>query len=229
MKNHFPMRRDTVWVMAIICAFAVANLYYNQPLLAQIGQSFQVSAQQAGFIPMFTQIGYAVGMFLFVPLGDLMERRKLIVTMLAATACALLAAAVSPSLTWLVVASLVIGMTTIVAQLIIPFAAQLSLPQERGKVVGTVMSGLFIGILLARTVSGFIGARFGWQGMYWIAGGLMIVLACGASMLLPYCQPQIKMSYGRLMQSSSWTWVCKLLLCLTRHASIACHQKSTIA
>lgn len=204
MKNHSPMRRDTVWVMAIICAFAVANLYYNQPLLAQIGQSFEVSAQQAGFIPMFTQIGYAVGMFLFVPLGDLMERRKLIVTMLAATACALLAAAVSPSLTWLVVASLVIGMTTIVAQLIIPFAAQLSLPQERGKVVGTVMSGLFIGILLARTVSGFIGARFGWQGMYWIAGGLMIVLACSASVLLPYCQPQIKMSYGRLMQSLFW-------------------------
>lgn len=187
--------------MAITCGIAVANLYYNQPLLAEMVRSFNASAQQVSLIPMLTQIGYAIGMLLFVPLGDLMERRKLIVTMMTATACALVAAAVSPSITYLVVASLMIGITTIVAPLIVPFAAQLAKPGEQGKVVGSVMSGLFIGILLARTVSGFIGSNFGWRTMYWIAGGLMIVLAFTTSVLLPKSEPQIKMSYGQLMQS----------------------------
>lgn len=195
------MKRRSLWVMAITSGAAVANLYYNQPLLAVIAQSFHADAHQAGLIPMLTQMGYAVGLLLFVPLGDLMERRKLIVTMLAATAVALAAAAVSPSLTWLVVASLLIGTTTIVAQLIVPFATQLAKPEERGKVVGIIMSGVFIGILLARTVSGFVGAALGWRAMYWIACGLMIVFALALSSLLPKSQPKLTISYRQLMQS----------------------------
>jgi len=197
------MRRSIVWMMAVTSGAAVANLYYNQPLLAVIAQSFHVSAHQVGFIPMLTQLGYALGLLLFVPLGDLMERRRLIVTMLVATALAMGVAAVSPNITWLVVASLVIGMTTIVAQLIVPFAAQLAKPGDRGKVVGTVMSGVLIGILLARTVSGFVGASFGWRAMYWIASGLMIVFAVGLAVLLPKSQPSLTMSYRQLMQSLS--------------------------
>lgn len=200
-QNHSAIRRDTVGIMATTCAIAVANVYYNQPLLAIIGQSFHVSVRQVGFIPMLTQIGFGVGLLLIVPLGDIMERRRLIVTMLAATTCALVAAAMSPNIVWLVVAHLAIGLTTIVPMLVIPFAAQLAGPKDRGKVVGNLMSGLLIGILLARTVSGFIGATLGWRATYWVAAGLMIVLAVVVAMLLPKSRPNSKMSYQKLMQS----------------------------
>ena len=195
------MKRETVWVMAITAGIAVANIYYNQPLLADMGRSFHASTQQIGFIPTPTQVGYAVGMLLFVPLGDLVERRRLIATMLAATVCTLVAAAVSPNIFCLAVASCAIGITTIVPQLILPFAAYLAKPKERGRVVGTVMSGLFIGILLARTVSGYIGASLGWRAMYWIAGGLITVLTGLVLGLLPKSQPSLKLSYWKLMQS----------------------------
>jgi predicted MFS family arabinose efflux permease len=195
------MRSYLVWIMAIASGATVANLYYNQPLLAVMQQSFHASTHTAGFIPMLTQIGYAVGILLFVPLGDLMERRRLIVTMLGATAVALGLAAISPNMTWLVGASFAIGMTAIAAQIIVPFAAGLVNPQERGKVVGTVMSGLLIGILLARTVSGFVGATWGWRAMYWLASGLMILLAVTLYKVLPKSQPSLRVSYQHLMAS----------------------------
>lgn len=195
------MKHNIFWLMTIASGAAAANLYYNQPLLAAIAESFHAPAREAGFIPIATQIGYAVGIFLFVPLGDLMERRKLIVAMLLATALALGGAAVSPSINWLVGASWAIGMTTIAAQLIVPLAAQLAKPEERGKVVGMVMSGLLIGILLARTVSGFVGAFFSWRVMYWLASGLMILLAVALFKLLPKSQPSLKVPYQQLMGS----------------------------
>lgn len=200
-RSGEKLGRNLIWMMAIASGAAAANLYYNQPLLAIIAQSFQTSEHSVGLIPMLTQIGYAIGIFLLVPLGDLVERRRLILTMLVATAFALGVAAVSPNFTWLVGASLAIGMTTIVAQLIVPFAANLASPQTRGKVVGMVMSGLLIGILLARTVSGFVGANFGWRSMYWIASVLMILLALALSKLLPKSQPTLKVPYLKLMQS----------------------------
>ena len=208
MKKTMPtsrsgekLGRNLIWMMAIASGAAAANLYYNQPLLAIVAQSFQTSEHSVGLIPMLTQIGYAIGIFLLVPLGDLVERRRLILTMLVATAFALGVAAVSPNFTWLVGASLAIGMTTIVSQLIVPFAANLASPQTRGKVVGMVMSGLLIGILLARTVSGFVGANFGWRSMYWIASVLMILLALALSKLLPKSQPTLRVPYLKLMQS----------------------------
>lgn len=200
-KNYLAKRPEIVWVMAATCAFAIANVYYNQPLLAVIGQSFHVSVQQVGFIPMLTQIGFATGLLLIIPLGDVMERRQLIVTLSAATACALAAAAISPNLLWLVVSSGVIGVTTNIPMLIVPFAAQLAGSKEQGKVVGIVMGGLLIGILLARTVSGFIAASLGWRAMYWIAAGLMIALAVVVAALLPKSQPSSKLSYYQLMRS----------------------------
>ncbi|MBD2611490.1 MFS transporter [Nostoc punctiforme FACHB-252] len=195
------MKRNIVWLMAITSGAAAANMYYNQPLLAAIAQSLDASVQDTGLIPTLSQIGYALGNLLIVPLGDLLERRRLIVTMLTATALALGMAALSPNITWLIVASLLIGTTTIVPQITVPFAALLAPPQARGKVVGTVMSGLLIGILLARTVSGFVGAEFGWRAMYWIASGFMLVLAIALFCLLPKSQPAVIMSYQQLMHS----------------------------
>lgn len=199
--NQDTLKKSLVWMMAIASGAAVANLYYNQPLLGVIAQSFRVPEHSTALIPMLTQIGYALGILFIVPLGDLLERRRLILTMLGATAIALLAAAISPNLTWLVVASLAIGMTTLVAQLIVPFAAQMAKPQQGGKVVGTIMSGLLIGILLARTVSGFVGATLGWRAMYWLASGLMVVLAIVLSRSLPKSQPSLQVPYPRLMGS----------------------------
>jgi predicted MFS family arabinose efflux permease len=205
---NFPL----IIVMAVSCGLSVANLYYSQPLLADIQRDFGVSVREAGLIPMLTQVGYATGMLFFVPLGDMAEGRRLITTMLAAVACALLAAAVSPSFAWLASASLLIGLTTIVPQLIFPFAARLAGDEARGRTVGTVMSGLLLGILLARTLSGFVGARVGWRGMYGIAAGGMAVLALALRVLLPISQPLYRGSYSRLMFS---------LVALTReHATL---------
>lgn len=195
------MPRYLVWILAIASGATVANLYYNQPLLSVMAQSFHVSPQEVGLIPMLTQIGYAVGILLFVPLGDLLERRRLIVTMTSATAVALLIAAIAPTLPWLIGASFAIGMSAIAAQIIVPFAAQLTPIETRGNVVGMIMGGLFIGILVARTVSGYIGAIQGWRLMYWVACGLMILVALTLSKTLPRSQPSLKTSYKTLMQS----------------------------
>jgi predicted MFS family arabinose efflux permease len=195
------INRNLVWLMAIASGAAAANLYYNQPLLADIAQSLNASVQDTGLIPTLGQIGYALGNFFIVPLGDLLERRRLIVMMLVGTAIALATAAVSPTIGWLVVASTIVGITTIVPQITVPFAAVLAPPEVRGKVVGTVMSGLLVGILLARTVSGFVGAELGWRAMYWIASGVMLLLAIVLVRVLPKSQPAVVLTYRQLMRS----------------------------
>lgn len=173
-------------------------MYYNQPLLAQIGNSF---AGNAAYLPMFTQIGTGVGMLLFVPLGDMFERRRLIVTMCLASACATLLAAVAPSMWILAVVSALVGMTSIIPHLILPFAAQISEPEQRGKVVGTVLGGLLIGILLARTASGLLGAQFGWRAVYVMAAALMLLLAAVLRQRLPASPPALAFRYGELLRS----------------------------
>jgi predicted MFS family arabinose efflux permease len=184
--------------MAAGCGISVANIYYNQPLLARIGTTF---AADAAYLPMYTQLGAGLGMFLFVPLGDIFERRRLIVLVSISTAAAAGLAALSPSLTLLAAASVLVGLTSIVPHLILPFAAQVSSPEERGHVVGTVLGGLLIGILLARTASGFIGASFGWRSVYWMAAALMTALALTLSKQLPRSEPAVTMSYPQLLRS----------------------------
>lgn len=188
-------------MMAVISGVAVANLYYNQPLLPVIAESFQASTQQVGLIPMMTQIGYALGLLLFVPLGDIVERRRLIVIMLIATALSLVIAALSPNISGLIFASLLIGMTTVIPQLVIPFAVFLVVPEKRGKAVGMVMSGLFIGIVLARITSGFVGENWGWRSMYFAASCLMILMAVISTVVLPKAKPSITLSYSQLILS----------------------------
>ncbi len=195
------LKNRTVLIMAVTSGAAVANLYYNQPLLAVIQQKFQASSHAVGLIPMLTQIGYALGILLIVPLGDLLERRRLIIIMYFLTAVASSALAISPNITWLQITSFAVGITTIVAQLMIPLAAQLVQPHERGKVVGTLMSGLFIGILLARTVSGFIAASFNWRAVYWLASVLMLVSAVILSKSLPESRSSIQITYPKLIGS----------------------------
>ncbi len=188
--------------MAVGSGLAVANIYYVQPLLADMGGYFGVPDRRMGLISMLSQVGFATGMLLFLPLGDRLERRSFILGMLGAATVALLGVAVAPNFAWLAAASLAVGVTSITPQLLVPFAAHLAEPTERGQVVGTVMSGLLIGILAARTVSGVVGSTLGWRAMYGIAAAVMIALAVSLKELLPRSQPEgLGVSYFGLLRS----------------------------
>ncbi|HTH95391.1 MAG TPA: MFS transporter [Rhodocyclaceae bacterium] len=198
------MKKSVLWTMAAAAGLVVANNYYSQPLLASFATYFGVSQKAAGTVAVAAQAGYAIGLFLFVPLGDKIERRHLICLMLGLASIALVAMALSPTLPWLVAASLIVALVSVTPQLLTPFAAHLAGPDERGKAVGTVMFGLLCGILLSRTVSGFIGAHFGWQAVYWMGAAIMIGLIVVLSRMLPRDEPGFKGSYGELMKSL-WT------------------------
>ncbi|HCI80608.1 MAG TPA: MFS transporter [Ktedonobacter sp.] len=190
-----------VWVLAISCAISVANLYYIQPLLADIKLSFGASEAAVGIVATLTQVGYALGLLLIIPLGDAFNRRSLTVIMLGIVTISLIATALAPTLLFLAIASFVLGFTTVVPQILIPFAATLAHPQERGRVVGIVMSGLLIGILLARTLSGFVAAHFGWRAIYWVAAAMMIALLFVLRFMLPTEEPHEHLSYAHLLRS----------------------------
>jgi predicted MFS family arabinose efflux permease len=141
------------------------------------------------------------GMGLFVPLGDMFERRRLIVSVCCALAAMLLASAAAPTFLWLAIASVCLGLTCIVPHLILPFAAQIARPADRGRVLGTVLSGLLIGILCARTLSGFLGAALGWRAVYIFSAVLMLVLAAVLRKMLPESHPTIDFTYPELLRS----------------------------
>ena len=187
--------------MTIATGMVVANIYYNQPLLADISKDFNVSQAQGGILAMLTQSGYAAGMLFTVPLGDMLERKRLIMFEFFMTIVALLLAAWSPTIHILMAASFLVGAFSVIPQLIVPMAAHLSDPALRGKTIGFVMSGLLIGILLSRTVSGYIGAQLGWRAMFLIAAVLMAILWTALYFLLPKVQPEYKGSYSELMKS----------------------------
>ncbi|WP_312150183.1 MFS transporter [Paenibacillus odorifer] len=195
------LSKQFILILAIASGLSVANMYYNQPLLAGIGRTFNASSNAVGYVSMLTQIGYALGMLFFVPLGDIRERRTLISGLLIAVSLSLIGFATAQNLTWMYIASFAIGITTVVPQVIIPLSAELALPEERGKVIGTVMSGLFFGILLARTISGIIGDMFGWRAMYWIAAVVMLLLSLILYRLIPATKPDNNSSYSDLLKS----------------------------
>lgn len=149
-----PLSRWLTLLMAVATGIAVASNYYNQPLLHTIAQRFDLSYTQAGSIVTTAQLSYAAGLLLLVPLGDLLERRRLIVTMSVIAAAGLALSATATSLIWLLLGTAMTGLFSVVAQVLVPFAATLAAPEQRGRAVGTVMSGLILGILLARTVAG---------------------------------------------------------------------------
>ncbi|MBV9866666.1 MAG: MFS transporter [Abitibacteriaceae bacterium] len=193
--------RSLLWTMAIASGLAAGNLYYNQPLLDQIGRNFAVTQRQVGILPSLSQFGYASGLFLLVPLGDILERRRLIVSLCCLVILSLIVAACAPTLLILALSTYAIGLLTIMAQVLLPFAAHLAAPEERGKIVGSIMSGLLIGILLSRTVSGFVGDQWGWRTMYWLAAGLMMIMTFALRVLLPQDQPAAALSYRELLAS----------------------------
>jgi predicted MFS family arabinose efflux permease len=198
--------RIQVFALASACGIAVANIYYNQPMLGLIRQDFAGDATTA-MIPTGTQLGYAAGLFLLVPLGDLLDRRRLIVGQFVLLALALLAAALSPSAAVLVAASLLVGASAAVAQQIVPLAASLAAPERRGGVVGSVMGGLLSGILLSRTLSGFVAAQFGWRDMFWLAVPLALATAAVLARMLPRTQRVAAgLGYGQALRSLGQLW-----------------------
>lgn len=200
-KEKPALTRLHLWVMTIATGMVVANIYYNQPLLADISKDLKVSQGQGGLLAMLTQSGYAAGMLFTVPLGDMLERKKLIMFEFFMTIIALLLAAWSPNIHLLMVASFLIGAFSIIPQLIVPMAAHLSRQDQRGKTIGFVMSGLLIGILLSRTVSGYVGAHLGWRAIFLIAAVLMFILWIALYFLLPQVHSEYTGSYKELMKS----------------------------
>lgn len=196
-----PMGRASLFLLAAACAMTVANLYYVQPLLTQIARGFGIPEARAGIFSVITQAGYAVGLFLFVPLGDKVERRALIVLNTALAGVCLLAIGCSPSPAVLLCFSFLLGMIDIVPQLIVPLAAHLSPEADRGGNIGFVMSGLLIGILLSRVYSGFVGALLGWRSVFWIAAGAMFLFSLLLRRFLPVSPPVTQVSYGKLLAS----------------------------
>lgn len=195
------LSHSQVLFMALCTGLIVANIYYCQPLIVLISKEFNIAESRAGVITFLTQLGYALGLLFLVPLGDKLERRKHILFTTALIVLALVLAALSPSFLVLEIASFLIGFTSIVPQLILPLAAHLSPPEKRGKIIGIVMSGLLIGILLSRTLSGFVGAWLGWRAMFWIAAILTIALLFTMRMAFPQSRPQFNGTYGSLMKS----------------------------
>jgi predicted MFS family arabinose efflux permease len=193
--------RRTVVVMSAASGICVANIYYCQPLLSEIGRSLGVSDRAIGYLPMWTQAGTALGMFTFVPLGDMFPRRKLIVVMSGFSGLTVAMMALAPNLALVNAAGFAIGLTGIVMHLILPFAAKLARPEKRGHVVGTVLSGLLLGILLARVESGFVGDLFGWRAVFWIAAAAMLTLSVVLRYALPYDPPEPNLRYGELVRS----------------------------
>ncbi len=174
-----------VLVFAVACGLAVANLYYAQPVLDTIAKSFHTSSATAGLVVTLSQIGYAIGLALLVPLGDLVSRRRLVPLVLTVTTGGLIVSALAPSIGVLIAVALVVGAGSVVAQVLIPMAASLASAEHRGRVVGTVMSGLLIGILLARTVSGVVAGATSWRAVYVMAAVLTAGMAIVLGRVLP--------------------------------------------
>lgn len=200
-KQHPHLTPVTLWIMTIATGLVVANIYYNQPLLADMAHTFGVSDKKAQQISLFTQIGYATGLLFIVPLADMLKRKRLILIDFILMIISLVASAMAPSVTILMIAGFLVGVSSVIPQLLIPMAAHLAKPHERGKKIGFVMSGLLIGILLSRTLSGFIGEHFGWRSMYYIAAGLMLLIWLMIFLFLPEIEPDYKGNYSKLMKS----------------------------
>lgn len=190
-----------ILLMSVATGLAVASNYYAQPLLDTIARAFNLSASSAGFIVTAAQLGYAAGLLFLVPLGDMFERRMLIVSMTLLAAGGMLITASSQSLTMMIIGTALTGLFSVVAQILVPLAATLASPEKRGKVVGTIMSGLLLGILLARTVAGLLASLSGWRTVYWVASVLMVVMALALWRGLPKVKQENHLNYPQLLAS----------------------------
>lgn len=190
-----------VGLLAVGSGMTVANLYYAQPLLSSLSQVFHLDTATAGVLITVTQIGYVVGMLFLVPLGDRLEKRRLISLLLAVATVALAVAGFATSFPMLFAASLVSGATSVVAQILVPYAASLAPDHTRGRIVGRVMSGLLAGILLSRTVSSLVSDVAGWRYVYFGSAVLMALLALALRVALPQQAPTTSLAYGQVLRS----------------------------
>jgi predicted MFS family arabinose efflux permease len=197
------LSRRTLAIMAFACGASAANIYYNFPLLSRFAAHFHATDTQAGLVATAASVGYGLGILLFVPLGDIVNPRRVVMLLVYACVLMLVGAGLSPNLTWLVFFQFLVGITAMSPQLLIPLAVDLTPPEERGRTVGILMGGLLCGLLLARTISGFIAdyCPGGWRTVFFFAAGVMLVLAMILRTSLPNRPPLLKVSYPRLMHS----------------------------
>lgn len=193
--------RALILLMATATGLAVASNYYAQPLLHSIAQQFGLSTASAGTIVIAAQLSYGAGLLLLAPLGDLFEQRRLIVTMVLVATAGLVISACAPSLPWLLLGTALTGLFSVVAQVLVPMAAALSAPEQRGRAVGTLMSGLLLGILLARTAAGFMAELGGWRSIYVLAAVLMAISALALYRSLPRHHSHAGLKYPALIGS----------------------------
>jgi predicted MFS family arabinose efflux permease len=195
------LTRGLIALFAFCCGAIVANLYYAQPITELIAPDLHMAGGTASLIVSLTQIGYAAGLFFIVPLGDLLENRKLMIVTVLVSIASLAAAAFAHSPTWFLFISLMIGFSSVAVQILIPLAAHLSPDESRGKVVGTVMSGLLLGILLSRPVSSVVAGHFGWRAMFAAAAVLMAFIAVVLALTMPSRKPDHRATYFELIAS----------------------------
>jgi len=198
---HGGLSPARVAVFATACGLTVANIYYSQPLIGLIAPALGLHAGLAGLIVALTQLGYGAGLLLVVPLSDVIENRRLVISALGAVVVGLLGIAFAGSTGAFMVASFVVGVSAVATQVLVPFASHLAPEASRGKVVGTVMSGLLAGVMLARPFSSYVAATFGWRAVFYISAGLTLVLMLGLLRLLPQRRPSAGLSYTRIIRS----------------------------
>ncbi len=195
------MDRRLGLVVAVCTGLVVANNYYAQPLLDAIADTFGASTTSVGLVVTASQVGYAVGLALVVPLGDCVDRRKLLAWLLGVAVIGLAVMALAPGWQMLGAAALMVGVASVVGQILVPLAATLAGEGERGRVIGNVMTGLLLGILGARVVAGLIAEVAGWRTMFWIAAGLMVAMTVWLLRRLPQVPPSAPLAYRRLLAS----------------------------
>jgi predicted MFS family arabinose efflux permease len=197
-------RRAPLPFLGLACAVGVSTIYYNQPLLLEMGRSYGVTAGHVGFVAVATQVGYAIGLLAFVPLGDLLERRALMMRMYGAEAGALLLVALAPGLAWLIAASVLLGLFASVTHVALPIAPDLVSHERRGRAIGTVMTGLLLGILLARTFAGWVSGIHGWRWVFVVAAVVNAAFVPLMGRVMPELPPKQKLRYADAMKSL-WT------------------------
>lgn len=195
-----------VLLLAVGAGLAVASIYYSQPMLGVLGAELHADGKSVGWIPTLTQLGYAFGILLLAPLGDRYDRKRVILVKSVLLAAALGLSSLAPSLGPLLVASFALGLLATLAQDIVPAAAALAPDAHRGRIVGTVMTGLLLGILLSRVVSGLVAETFGWRAMFGAASAAIILLGLALWRSLPRFTPTARLSYGRLIASLFPLW-----------------------
>ena len=188
-------------LFAVACGLIVANLYYGQPLIGPIAAELGMSPAAAGLLVTLTQIGYGLGLLFIVPLGDILENRRLVLTLLVCCALALATAAMVRSAPAFLIAAAAIGFSSVTVQILVPWSAHLASEANRGRVVGNVMSGLLLGIMLARPVASFIASLWGWHAIYALSAALMAALTLLLLFILPSRRPESRLPYSRLLAS----------------------------